>query len=166
MLRSSPHRRNVAIDQMTGCTLWPCSYLTPNSLSRDTKQSASGFVVCALLVKTGAVLFHIVSGPVCFVFLCASGAKHASLLARTRLWRSSPQAPVCRATRRICGNGFGALDQGPNNLKFHKTCFACATCKKTLDSHFNERASPPSPPPGIRPGSWCVCSMMRSRLNC
>mmetsp|Transcript_16786 Transcript_16786/g.33617 ORF Transcript_16786/g.33617 Transcript_16786/m.33617 type:complete len:281 (+) Transcript_16786:120-962(+) len=29
--------------------------------------------------------------------------------------------------------------EGPNNIKFHRSCFSCLTCAKTLDSHFSER---------------------------
>jgi len=34
---------------------------------------------------------------------------------------------------------FAEARDGPNNIKYHKPCFACAVCKKTLDSSFTER---------------------------
>jgi cysteine/glycine-rich protein len=34
---------------------------------------------------------------------------------------------------------FAEAREGPNNVKYHRACFACQICSKTLDSHFNER---------------------------
>ena len=33
------------------------------------------------------------------------------------------------------------VKQGPNNIKYHKPCFSCLLCSKSLDSHFAERKS-------------------------
>ena len=34
---------------------------------------------------------------------------------------------------------FAEAREGPNNNKYHKSCFACITCQKVLDSTFAER---------------------------
>ena len=44
----------------------------------------------------------------------------------------------------ICGRCgktvyFAEAREGPNNVKYHKSCFSCLLCNKTLDSHFAER---------------------------
>jgi len=33
---------------------------------------------------------------------------------------------------------FAEAREGPNNIKYHKSCFACSKCRKTLDSTFTE----------------------------
>lgn len=38
---------------------------------------------------------------------------------------------------------FAEAREGPNNIKYHKPCFSCLLCNKSLDSHFAERMQPP-----------------------
>ena len=49
-------------------------------------------------------------------------------------WGGGDKCPRCHKTVY-----FAEAREGPNNVKYHRACFACQICSKTLDSHFNER---------------------------
>jgi cysteine and glycine-rich protein len=82
-----------------------------------------------------------------------SSANYSSSLANSQSTGSkkSPVPSPCTTASRFGGGGdkcprceknlyFAEAREGPNNIKYHKGCFSCATCRKTLsDSTFSER---------------------------
>ena len=59
--------------------------------------------------------------------------------------------------------------EGPNNIKYHKACFTCFTCQKTLDSTYTERKGDVfckscyvSRPPDVRARALFLVSVTRT----